>query len=648
MPTIASAVVKISADIGDFDKGLQKAQKALLKTADEMSAFGRKLSISFTAPLLAASAALAKSAAEDSASVRKLEAAFGSGSAAMEKFVGQMMKVAPVTDDQLRSIVANTQAFNLSLGMTPAKAQAATQAITKLAADIAAYNGVDIATAQEAITSAMAGRTKALKSLNVVVSEAEVKERGLAAITEHAAVMNGYAAKTIGDDVNAWARFKQSLDSASDSMGQAVLPLFSRMLDTAGKFAQRISEADKNTKDFAVSIGITVAAIGPLLSLTGALTRAWVAMQAALLALMEGGFAALAAMLGPAAVVLAGLTALGVLIYKSGEAARIAKQEMADYAASLGKVDGALLKKQAAELNAAQNSMIARRSGLSMQIDALSGAHARDPQNITQAGQQWLTYTTQARQLDAQIAALKAPLDATNAAVAALTPSSGGVGGFSSDLEMATTRAQALADAVKLLRDRNMSVIGTVEDMQTVYQALQKQIDDLQGKTDTTSIGERNKLMEAQNRMLDSAALNPAAMTNAQLVRFLGVPAGRPIHSPALAATNRMPTQNVDPWTWLGNFLPKKMSDTEKALRAGLADVSVAIGQTLADKLLGGLVGHGGGANFGGNLGGQFGERLGTAAIKDRGWSFRHGGDPAGRWPSRHRRRRAVRIPLRS
>ncbi len=53
----------------------------------------------------------------------------------------------------------------------------------------------------------------------------------------------------------------------------------------------------------------------------------------------------------------------------------------------------------------------------------------------------------------------------------------------------------------------------------------------------------------------------------------------------------------------------------EKALSEGFKDVSLAIGETLANKLVSSIVGGGQGAQFGGNLGNQLGGRLGTGLI---------------------------------
>ncbi|HEX6050034.1 MAG TPA: hypothetical protein VFZ21_12225, partial [Gemmatimonadaceae bacterium] len=295
-------VVKISANITDFSRNLDAAEKRLMKAGDRLEKLGGDLSLKVTAPLIALSAAFAKSAAEDAASVEKMGRSFGAATGQMEKFIQTLMKSVPATDDQLRTLATSTNTLLSSMGLAPQKAAAMSQTVLKLAGDLAAYNHVSLEMATDAVTKALAGRTRGLMELNVAVTDADVKAKAyqlglakvggelsstakaqatLAAIIERSAAQQGEAARTYGANENALARLQQAADSVADSFGAIVLPAFVRVADAAAAMAKQLADLDPSTKTAIVATLGLAAAMGPLVYLGGNLVKMFTLARAA-------------------------------------------------------------------------------------------------------------------------------------------------------------------------------------------------------------------------------------------------------------------------------------------------------------------------------------------------------------------------------
>lgn len=457
-------VVKIAANITDFSKGLDAAEKRLMKAGDKLERLGQDLSLKVTAPLLAAGALLAKSAAEDAASVEKMGRVFGKAQGDMESFVQSLMKSVPATDDALRGMVASTGTLLTQMGVAPARAAAMTQAVTKLAGDMAAFSHVSQEVAQDALESALMGKTKGLAQFGIAVSEADVKAKAyqmglaktgdelshtataqaaLAAVLERSQKIQGEAARTIGDNANAAARFKQAMDGVADSFGAVVLPTFVKVANAATNMATGLASLPDGAKSAIVTAAAIAAAWGPLVYMGGNLVKIFTLVRAGTMALVSvqalsglGSLvvgirsmaeamvvarlagAALITTMAPlliASAAVAAIGAIGYAIYKSGEQARKAAADLEEY------------KQKLASFTTAKESQASAKT-IAAQLRALTAspvATTGDP----------MTDAVAAGERERQVSELQARLRAANARTFALStpdtfaPPPGGGGG---------------------------------------------------------------------------------------------------------------------------------------------------------------------------------------------------------------------------
>jgi hypothetical protein len=638
MTTAATLEVKILADISNFEKNLPKADRVMLKTADNFTAYGKKLSIGVTAPLIALSAVIAKSAADDAASVAKVQRTFGTQASAMESWISQLMKTVPATDDELRGLAVSTDTLLRSMGLAGPAAQSMTQKVTKLAGDLAAYNHVELGVAQDALESALSGKTKSLQQFGVVLSEADIKARayqlGIARVgaelthaqTAQAAwsvildktkQQQGEAARTIDDSANAIARLKQAADSVGDSFGAVVLPTAAKVVGAVTGVMNSLAALPDSAKGTIVAFGAVAAAAGPAIIAMGSLARNVTLLKGALRALGEGsGMAGLGASLSAVALA-AGLVAAPVaaVMYafsKEGESARRVAGDMDLYKTALDKLSLSQLKAQQAASQGLANTLEKQRTGIAAQITSLpqAGAPGFDV-NTTPASARSLA--GQLNSVVAQQAAVQSGLSAITAKLTEMNSAAAGSGGgggaapsIADQLKDAGDRAQAIISTLAQMKGGWLPIAGITDAWQsslTDVFAILRKIPDQLSPTAVKAREIATALEDAKNSY-DSVASTLQRLQDPDALAKLG------LGVQVTTSASTIPKSLSDPKPLISG-----LSDVQKAMQAGFQQVSVAIGDTLAQNLSALIGGRGIGSQVGGSLGGAFGGGAAAAWI---------------------------------
>jgi hypothetical protein len=470
----ATLTVRIAADINSFSKNLTKVEKDFVRAAKRIETVGKDLSLAVTAPLLALGGAFAKAAADDAASVDRLKRVFGGAATEMEGFIKQVMKTIPVTDDALRELTGTTQNFLTQLGIAPKAAVGMTETLTKLAGDMAAFNHVDVGTALDALEKGLAGKTKGLTSLGVVISEQMIKQEayrlGLAktgeelsqSATAHAALalimqktslQQGEAARTAGEANKSWAFLKQGLDNLADSMGSALIPALSGTIRKATDVANAIAQLPTSTRNLIIGIAGVAAVVGPATYALGAFAESVVRLGAAMRLL--GGAGGIAAFLGTFSALAALLAAIVVpfmvynkLMEDSASTAGRAATDIDKLTASLYRLSKAQLIQKRLDVDAQLRAALTDKANL--------GSAARSANGLLQGNVSGSIYgetdtmtrpSAAARALDAKIKDLQAQGDAIGNVFEQLSVDIPGAGG--GDVGAAGESAKAAAAALQ-------------------------------------------------------------------------------------------------------------------------------------------------------------------------------------------------------
>jgi len=334
----SSLVVKISADITDFSKQLDKATRGVDQAAKKIENFGKALTVGITAPVLAAAAALGKMAAENEDVAGRMSRVFGDAAASVDASIKQMMASVPETQTDLQRMAIAIDNMAQGMGLAPANAARMSQSLLTLAGDAAAFAHVPMTDALDALERGLAGKTKGLLQFGIAINEADIKQRayqmGLlhtgneltetgtalasySLIMERSSRVQGESSRTADQMGKQFAFLKRDLAELADNVSGLVLPALSDMAKAARDVTAVFAGFDRDTVKVFFEIAAAAAVIAPTVIAIARLVDVVTKIRVAFALLSAGGsivgfFGALAAL--PIATIVAGIAAITVAL----------------------------------------------------------------------------------------------------------------------------------------------------------------------------------------------------------------------------------------------------------------------------------------------------------------------------------------------
>jgi hypothetical protein len=301
--TLAEAVVRIGADIRDFDAGLALVKEEMDKTGKEMEAIGKSLSLKITLPLVAAATLAVKEfgAQEDAiAKVNAVIAATGGVAGVTAEHVialgDSIQQLTRFDDDAVVSAAGLLLTFQRVRNEMGAGNDVFDRAIHS-AADLAAVMGTDLSTATFQLgraledpatgltmlrragiqfTQAEQAQIKILVDHNQLLQAQQIILGRVEGKTRDAAV--AMAATPLGQFTQAWNALKDAIKPVGAILVEVLVPLAHLVKDAADAFKNLSPEVLR----VVVIMGTAAAAIGPLLVTLATLRKLWVGVTAAI------------------------------------------------------------------------------------------------------------------------------------------------------------------------------------------------------------------------------------------------------------------------------------------------------------------------------------------------------------------------------
>ena len=288
--------------VGDTAQRTGSRLEEIQKSAEKL---GSSLTKYLTLPIVAAYTASVKGAADLVETVSKTEVVFGQVYDKIDKWSQnsiQTMGVARSTALDMASLYGD-----MATGMGFVQDAAADMAmqLSSLAADMASFKNISIETAQTALKSVFTGETESLKNLGVVMTQANLQayalsqgiEKNIADMTQAEQVTLRYN-YVMAQTVNAQGDFARTGDSLSnqsrklvqtvkqlgETMGTLLIPKATSVVNSLQNAAQWLAELDSGTQNTILTIGMAVAAVGPMLIAGTKLLKLITAIKAALAA----------------------------------------------------------------------------------------------------------------------------------------------------------------------------------------------------------------------------------------------------------------------------------------------------------------------------------------------------------------------------
>jgi hypothetical protein len=234
--------LKLLADVDNFTKNLDKADKDVMSFGDKVSDFGKKAGLAFAAAGAAAVAYAGKLAIDGVKSAIE-------DAAAQEKLALTLRNVTGATDNQIKATEDYITQTSLAFGVTDddlrpslerlARATGDVEKAQKLqtvAIDVAAGSGKSLEAVTNAMAKAAEGNTAALGKLGIGLTSAQLKTMSMDQITAKLADTFANQAATEADTFQGkLARLQVAFDEGKETVGAYILDAITPMVDTIVK-----------------------------------------------------------------------------------------------------------------------------------------------------------------------------------------------------------------------------------------------------------------------------------------------------------------------------------------------------------------------------------------------------------------------------
>lgn len=330
-------MVKIGANIDEFKKRMAAVQNDIAELSDNMQTAGQNLTAFFTVPLGLAGAASIKLASDMQESLNKVNVAFGDSAGDVVAWSNTTIEKMGLASGTALDAAALFGDMATSMGINRDEAAKMSMSMVQLGADLASFKNVPIEQAMQALNGVFTGETESLKMLGVVMTETQLQAFALTqGITKkvqkmseaemvalrYAFVMDrtknaqGDFARTSEGSANQMRMFQENLKELGKSLGEVILPTFTKLVNNLNDLLKSFQELSPETKQLIVIVAGLAAALGPLLLIVGSI--------APIITTASAIFTGLGAVLtglgaGPIALIIAaiaGLVAAGIYLYK--------------------------------------------------------------------------------------------------------------------------------------------------------------------------------------------------------------------------------------------------------------------------------------------------------------------------------------------
>ena len=351
---------KFGADLKGFDRAMKKAQKSLKKFGKNIQRTGENLTTGLTLPILGLGAASLKLASDFEETDSKFKSVFSSIQTEAEETAKVLSDSFGLSELSAKQLLSNTGSLLVGFGFTEQSALELSKQVNELAVDLASFTNFSGGAegASRALTKALLGERESLKSLDIAITETDLKDfaadHGLvwkeldrvakAQLTYQLALKQSQPA--VGDFEKTQAGFanqvritKGELTDAAVSLGEHLLPMAQKAIAVVRGLIDRFNALSVSTKENIVKWGLIVAAIGPALIIFGklvvgvsALIKLFGALRIAVLA-TSGAFKALtvAMVKNPIGAVIAAVTSAAAAYFLLGENTKKAKRAQDEF-----------------------------------------------------------------------------------------------------------------------------------------------------------------------------------------------------------------------------------------------------------------------------------------------------------------------------
>lgn len=290
-----SELKKTNAEIAksswaNLSKSLGEASTILDKIGSKLSSVGNALSIYVTLPIIGVGTAATKMAMDAVESENLFTVSMGNMGDSARTWSEELRAQLGLNDYEVRKNVATFNVMFDSMGLNEQAAFDMSKGLTQLAYDMASFYNLKPEEAFQKLQSGISGEIEPLKRLGIVINETAVQTyaytHGIASqgaeLTEQEKIMARYnlimeqtskaqgdLARTIDSPTNQIRIMQEQIKLISIEFGQQLIPILGQVISTIRPMLETFNNLSDENKKLVVTIGLIVAAIGPVLSISG-------------------------------------------------------------------------------------------------------------------------------------------------------------------------------------------------------------------------------------------------------------------------------------------------------------------------------------------------------------------------------------------
>lgn len=295
-----NVLIRLLADTKQFSSELLGAESSLQQFSSKATSVGKsaiglgsKMSLGVTLPLAYAGKKLYDFAVDTGESLSKVQVVFGESAKDIEKWSkGTATSIGTSQNEALKAAGAYGNLFR-AFGVGEKSATTMSKKLVETAADLASFNNTSVDDALLALQSGLSGETEPLKKFGIALSDTRLKTEAVrlglikntkealtpgaksqaayALIMKDSSLAQGDFGRTSDQNANSQRILIAKIKDMASTLGQTLIPIVKTIIDFVSGLIGKFSGLSDGTKKIIVFVGLAVAAIGPLLTILGAL-----------------------------------------------------------------------------------------------------------------------------------------------------------------------------------------------------------------------------------------------------------------------------------------------------------------------------------------------------------------------------------------
>lgn len=276
-------------------KKLEESGNKFEKTGEKISKVGNKITLGVTTPVVAAGAAIYKYSSDLTEAENKTKEVFKNMSGDVLVWSETSLDKMGMARSTALDAVSLYGGMATAMGLTRKRATDMSKSLTELSVDLASFHNTSLDQASTALKSIFTGETETLKNYGIVMTEANLKAYALSqgiktnysemsqaekVQLRYNFVLNaskdaiGDYERNCGEAASQMKKLPEALKELATSFEDNVEPVITPIITSLNGAIVSFGKWNKTTKNVVTIAAVSIAALGPLVSIIGKTTSA--------------------------------------------------------------------------------------------------------------------------------------------------------------------------------------------------------------------------------------------------------------------------------------------------------------------------------------------------------------------------------------